>query len=300
MKVFHMAFDDGFAAGSFVMEVPMFASQYLECLAPSGERVARASGFFARNRSGTPYLVTNRHVVTAQNWQSGAIEGTAPSAVRFSVPLTTPSGGGGFWAGAAIRLGGDDWSPRWLEHHQHGGSVDVVAIPLDDLAFESLPEGYELDFVSYPVDGAPAHLGIANDVFVIGFPVGARPLRDGAIPIWTRGSIAWPPRLEWHGRPCFLIDSRTRSGQSGAPAVFFADQTMSFIDREGNLRRGPAWGLVGVYGGRIHRDSDIGIVWKGSLVEDLVEWGTCPRLPTVAPLQLQVEEAARFDESDLA
>ena len=220
-----------------------------------------------------------------------------PSALRFSVPLSVPSGKGGFWASASVSLGGEDWKPAWFEHHQHGRRVDVVAVPLVPLAHEPLSAGYELDLVCYPVDGAPAQLNIANDVFVIGFPVGARPLRDGAFPIWTRGSIAWPPRLDWHGRPCFLIDSRTRQGQSGSPAVFYADATMSFVERDGRLAQGPAWGLVGVYGGRIHRDSDIGIVWKRSLVEDLVERGVRPRLPPVAPLQIQLEDAARFDES---
>jgi len=297
VRPYAMAIDDGFTPGSFVMELPMFASQYLESLAPTGGRLARASGFFVRNRSEKCFLITNRHVVTAQNWDSGSMEGTAPSAVRFSVPLTVPSGAGGFWTSAAIRLGGDDWKPRWLEHPEYGGRADVVAIPLDDLAFEPLPDGYDLDLVSYPVAGPPAHLNIANDLFVIGFPVGARPLRDGAIPIWTRGSIAWPPRLDWHGRPCFLIDSRTRSGQSGAPAVFYADETMTFLDRDGCLRHGPAWGLVGVYGGRIHSDSDVGIVWKRSLVEDLVERGVYPLLPTVAPLQVPVSTIVSFDES---
>ncbi|HEX3930096.1 MAG TPA: hypothetical protein VHW64_05300 [Nocardioides sp.] len=205
--------DDGFARGSFVMEVPMFASQYVESLTATGARTGCASGFFARNSRGEYFLITNRHVVTAQNWETGQIEGTAPSALRFSVPLSVPSGAGGFWTSASVALGYDDWSPEWLEHYKHGSHVDVVAVPLHQLAYESLPEGYELDLVCYPIDGAPAQLSIANDVFVIGFPVGAHPLRDGAVPIWTRGSIAWPPRLDWHGRPCFRIDSRTRQGQ---------------------------------------------------------------------------------------
>lgn len=274
----------------------MFASQYVESVTATGAVAGCASGFFARNSRGQYFLITNRHVVTAQNWETRRVEGTAPSALRISVPLSVPSGGGGFWTSASLALGNEDWSPAWLEHHKYGSDVDVAAVPLESLSYESLPPGFELDLVCYPMAGGPARLNVANDVFVIGFPVGARPLRDGAVPIWTRGSIAWPPRLDWHDRPCFLIDSRTRQGQSGSPAVFYADATMSFVGRDGQLTHGPAWGLVGVYGGRIHRDSDIGIVWKRSLVEELVERGVTPDQPTVAPLEIPLEVAARFAE----
>lgn len=287
--------DDGFASGSFVVEVPMFASQFLEVLAPTGLRLATATGFFVLDESGSPFLVTNRHVVTGRHWQTDELDDrTAPSALRFTVPISRDDGRAGFWAQVTVALGYGDERPIWLEHPKFGKSVDVVAISVGHLTHDEF--GNALDFVTYPRGEAPARLNIANDVFTIGFPIGFDPLEEAAFPIWTRGSIAWPPRLDWNGRPVFLIDSRTRRGQSGSPVVFYADETMPYVDRTGELTHGPAWGLLGVYTGRLNPESDLGVVWKRSVIDDIIAESSRPHAPSVASLQILLSAAADPDE----
>ena len=287
--------DDGFTSRSFVVEVPMFASQYIEVLSPTGMRSASATGFFMRNSAGGLFLITNRHVATGRHWETDELDGRiAPSALRFTVPVSVQTGAAGFWTQVAIGLGDNEEHPVWFEHPKHGRKVDVVAIPIPETTEDEF--GRDLDFVTYASGASPARLGIANDVFTIGFPVGVDPINNYAFPLWTRGSIAWPPRLDWRDLPAFVIDSRTRQGQSGSPVVFYADETMAYVTPTGERAFGPAWGLVGVYSGRIHPDSDIGIVWKRSALDEILERGVQPVVPTVAPLQISPLDAADVDK----
>ena len=218
----------------------------------------------ASNRQGDVFLITNRHVVARTELGDRTDRRHTPSALRVERAVVgcrrerVDSGRVRRFPWAA-RTG----SPRGSST-QHGRRVDVVAVPLFRLPMSRCRRVTSWTSL-LPRRRCSCAAEHRQRVFVIGFPVGARPLRDGASPIWTRGSIAGRPRLDWHGRPCFLIDSRTRQGQSGSPAVFYADATMSFVERDGRLAQGPAWGLVRVYGGRIHRDSDIGIVWSAVL-----------------------------------
>jgi len=61
--------DDGMSTDRpFVLEVPALASQHVEALTPMGTLIGQATGFFVRDRSMRPLLVTNRHVVTGRSW----------------------------------------------------------------------------------------------------------------------------------------------------------------------------------------------------------------------------------------
>lgn len=269
----------------------MFASQFVEVLSPTGLRSGTATGFFMRNSNGDTFLITNRHVVTGRHWETNDLgDNVAPAALRFTVPLSVSTGAAGFWTQVAVPLGDDEGRPRWREHPKYGRRVDVVALPVPPETRDEFDR--DLDFVTYASGGSPARLNIANDVYTIGFPIGVDPINDYAYPLWTRGSIAWPPRLDWRELPAFVIDARARPGQSGSPVVFYADETMSFITPSGERALGPAWGLVGVYSGRIHKESDIGIVWKRSALDEIVEAGVSPDDLTVAPLQVSIEDAA--------
>ena len=273
----------------------MFASQYLEMLTPTGRRIATGTGFFVLDAHHVPHLITNRHNVTGRHWQTNALgERYEPSALRFTVHIATVDSKAGFWTQVAVPLGDENLHPTWLEHPDFGWQVDVVAIPLGHLKTDDF--GQALDYVSYPRDGGPAQLNIANDVFTVGFPIGFDPINEYAFPIWTRGSIAWPPRLDWNEKPAFLIDSRSRQGQSGSPVIFYADETMHFVARDGTIQRGPAWGLLGVYSGRLHKDSDIGVVWKRSVIDDILTSGARPTEPLVSELEITREAAADADQ----
>jgi hypothetical protein len=71
---------------------------------------------------------------------------------------------------------------------------------------------------------------------------------------------------------------------------FYADDLTRFRASDGQLRSGLAWDLVGIYSGRTSDSSDIGIVWKRSAIEAIVEHDQRPdeQHPYVCPLDEDV------------
>lgn len=101
-------------------------------------------------------------------------------------------------------------------------------------------------------------LWVSQNVAVVGYPYGLRGSFD--LPIWTAGSVSSEPAMLQPYRdrayPFFLIDARTRSGQSGSPVVSVR-QPMSpsaISDKQVQFSPAPQWRLVGVYGGRVPED----------------------------------------------
>ncbi len=142
-----------------------------------------------------------------------------------------------------------------VQHPVHGRRVDVVALPLRNWS------GTEL----YPYDitgAAPAlKVGPAEGVSVLGFPFGLA--GGGAFAIWTRGFVASEPDVDYADLPAFLVDARTRPGQSGSPVIAYssggatalADGSTAFID-------GPLTNLLGVssFFDHIHNTSSVGVL----------------------------------------
>ncbi|MEU5384181.1 trypsin-like peptidase domain-containing protein [Kitasatospora cineracea] len=266
----------------FVLEVPAFASVYIEALTATGVALGSATGFVVMDRAHNHYLVTNRHVVTGRHWETNELgdDGLTPAALRASFNTSGESG----YTQEILPLGDDELKPLWLEHPQFGRLVDVVALPL---TFDVAERG--IDLVTYPLEMDHARLDLAGELFAIGYPLNVNPdVAGGLFGVWSRGTIAWPPQLDWRGLPCLLLDCRTRQGQSGSPVIFWADATRTFVGPHQRVQSGPPsaplWNLVGVYSGRIHKDSDIGMVWKRSALEEIINGGVRPTKPIVDEL----------------
>lgn len=133
---------------------------------------------------------------------------------------------------------------------------------------------------------------VTQQVYIIGYPYGYTTTSNGYLPIWTSGTIAseyeknltvpfdYIYRIDkivekidnekedvlkekmreelkniYHFEaPSFLIDSKTREGQSGSPVIL------------GNTTI-----LLGIYSGRINANSDLGYVWKAELIKEIIE-----------------------------
>ncbi len=70
------------------------------------------------------------------------------------------------------------------------------------------------------------------------------------------------------------IDSRTRPGLSGSPVIACRNACMYISEDEDGgtkLLQSTKYKLLGIYSGRINKDSDLGFVWKLSAVQELVE-----------------------------
>ncbi|MCQ1582684.1 S1 family peptidase [Streptomyces parvus] len=106
----------------------------------------------------------------------------------------------------------------------------------------------------------PLPLRITERLFVLGFPFGS----TGSWPyaVWTAAPVASEPFAGWNGLPGFLLDSRTRPGQSGSPVVMHIRPGEPVV-AGGNvhLHEESVTALVGVYSGRLNPNSDLGMVW---------------------------------------
>ena len=179
----------------------------------------------------------------------------------------------GSWVRRTESLYDGQGDPLWLEHPQHGRKVDVVALPLTQT------NGVDL-FPYEPANpGPPIALGPTEQVSIIGFPFGMT--AGGAFGIWVQGTVASEPDVDFQGLPSLMVDSRTRSGQSGSPVIVYRPGAWQGGGALLNLGAGAAARFVGVYSGRINAQSDLGIVWKATALVAILNGQQRGPLPTV-------------------
>nr|BEK71539.1 hypothetical protein KPHV_87660 [Kitasatospora purpeofusca] len=279
--------DDGTVSGvPRVLEVPALASLDLKFLDHDGQLLEGrdATGFVVRDRELHPYLVTSRSAVV------GGDEDDPASVLR--VLMHAHGREFGVWNAVAFKLGDPQGRPYWREHPVHGSAVDVIALPIGRHIEK------EVDLIPYKVAESPlARIDIASELFVIGFPIGFDSLRaNAALGVWCRGTVAWPPALNWEGLPRMLLDFRARQGQIGSPVVAYMDDTRAFITADGRPASGRWWDLVGMYGGGTRSgDASIGVVWKREVIDAIIDQGRVPSAPFVRPLVPSVTLAGLTD-----
>jgi hypothetical protein len=220
---------------------------------------------FVVSEGGKDWLVTNWHVAAGRGRTDGQPmhgSGATPDTLK----VWHNSSAIGVWRLVEYRLFDDSGQARWLEHPAHGRRVDAVALPLDKRP--------ELAFHPYFLEPSEDELfaSVADDVSIIGFPFGLR--TAGSMGVWSRGSIASEIGLDYADLPCFLVDSRTRRGQSGSPVVVYSSGVGGHrMDSGWVIGPGPLVRLLGVYSGRINEESDLGFVWKTQALVDIIRAG---------------------------
>lgn len=225
--------------------------------------LASATAFTIESNK-VPYLVTNWHVVTGRNADTGeCIDRNAAIPNLLRVRFHT-KGSLGLWTHVDVQLVDENQKALWKEHPL-GREADVVAIPL--------PEEVASQISLFPLDLALASVDMiampALPVSVIGYPL---ELSAGeSWPIWKTGHIASDPDIDFQpGRPAFLIDATTRSGMSGSPVVLRLDNYMR-SDGTQVLAGGIATKFMGIYAGRIHEGSEIGRVWRPFVLSEILD-----------------------------
>jgi S1-C subfamily serine protease len=223
-----------------------------------GKALSTGTGFIVKTKNGH-VLITNRHNVTGKNNESGMLlspTGAVPNEVVISHNF---SGQLGRWIDHVELLYKNEM-PLWIEHPTLGASADFVALPItriENVEFRI----YDLDEVTILSDPRPSDI-----VSVVGFPFGLS--IAGRMAIWATGFVASEAGLD---SPTFLIDCRTRPGQSGSAVI--AHRNGGAIAGKGgstNIISGTVTQFLGVYSGRINNESDIGIVWKASAIKELI------------------------------
>lgn len=94
---------------------------------------------------------------------------------------------------------------------------------------------------------------------------------NGNFATWSTGHIASEPDKEFNGLPAFLIDCRARKGQSGSLVIgrFLPGDVVSHKGKLYSAKK-EMIDYVGIYSGRINKESDLGIVWKMVVIRDIV------------------------------
>jgi hypothetical protein len=218
------------------------------------------TGFVAQGEHG-PVLITNLHNVSGRNPQTGqpiSSTGGIPDEITIIHNVRHQLG---HWRPVTERLH-EAGQPRWKEHPTLGPRADFVALPLTQLEQVHL---YPYNLVN---PGPDIAVGPADVVSVIGFPFGIT--AGGALPIWATGFIASEPDLDYNALPLFLIDCRSRPGQSGSPVVAYRSGAVTTKTGAAMFAGPPRYRLLGIYSGRINDQSDIGMVWKVSAIQELV------------------------------
>ena len=234
------------------------------------EALSTATGFVVASEDGRWWLITNWHVVAGRDPRTGRplSQGGVPDRLRILHNLEASLGR---WTWRIEFLYDRDGTPRWLEHPEHGRAFDVVALELTDTrTVDFYP--YDLEAMALPGGAELAAGRVAQRLSIVGFPFGLA--GGGAFAIWSQGTVATEAMIDFEDKPCFLIDSRTRPGQSGSPVIFYADGgTVRTTDGGEVPIAAPVELLLGVYSGRINEQSDLGFVWRRVGIQEVVESG---------------------------
>lgn len=257
--------------------------------------MAFGSAFIYR-LDGQDRLITARHNVTGRHWQTNDFMGgysIEPTHLRVMFFKDPPEK----WAVSAsednprvgniqivlrqylVPLIGPDWKPIWNQHQALGGDMDVVEVPFNPPT-DAVTMSCERPGPRTGPDEAPwpEQLFPGEDVYIVGYPY--RLTSGPTFPLWIRGTVASNPIFGYHDGnktyPLWLIDARTRKGQSGAPVMRHrAPGTIVFRnDGKPGRTQFPDSELLGVYSGRTSDESDLGFVWPMDQVDEICRNGT--------------------------
>lgn len=247
--------------------------------------LAQGTGFLF-DWEGRPYLVTNRHNLTGRRQDNGAPlnrYGAVPDTVYIAhnlLPQPTSKAGQfdfGWETVPEPLLDEDTDHHRWFEHPTWGGQVDVAILSLSRMPADALMLTYTNHGFSQPIGVGPS-----QDLSIVGFPFGES--SGGNVAVWVRGAVASEPTLDHGGLPRFLIDARTRPGQSGSPVIMYSASGVISDAKGVTLGTGPHQRLVGVYSGRTSDQSDLGFVWKTSTIVETLRAADTSSLPPLEGL----------------
>lgn len=234
----------------------------------NGNVLSTGTGFVANTSKG-PVLVTNRHNLTGRHQSTGqplSPTGGVPDTVTI-VHNGQTTASGHQWVTRQELLSDHQGNPRWIEHPTLGVQADFVALPLTNLT------GVTTHVYDPKNPGAPIAVTPGDIVSVIGFPFGIT--GGAAFAIWATGFIATEPDVPWNGMPMFLVDCRSRPGQSGSPVVAFRNgglvPTLPIGSGNASAFNGPVSRFMGIYSGRINDQSDLGMVWTAAAVAQLID-----------------------------
>lgn len=233
-----------------------------------------ATGFFYKEGEDI-FLVSNWHVFSGRNPSTGQAK-NANGAVPNRMSITYHNKRDPSKIHNIIFLIESDNVTMWVQHTL-GQQIDVAVMNwnciLKQLNKDQL-SGLNID--PFCINEAPntdnMAMPMGADVFILGYPYGITNI--GALPIWKRASIATEFNININNLPCFLVDTATREGMSGAPVI--RRSFNGYTDTDGNSKVGPGEysKFIGIYSGRYIGGVDeaqLGIIWREALIREIAK-----------------------------
>jgi Trypsin-like peptidase domain len=251
------------SSNSFLLAITELSRQSLLLkLRFDGVELSTATGFVVKGSGGTLTLVTNWHVFSGRNHETGELLSPTGAIPNEVVVFHNKKGAPGEWVERVERLVNEDGKPLWSAHPEYGSRIDLAALTLRQF------EDVDVLPISVYLGRKQVAVSPADIVSVIGFPYGRTAGENYAI--WATGFVASEPDVDYDGLPVFLIDCRSRQGQSGSPVIAYRTGPVRLDDGSVLVPNGPIARFLGVYSGRITPESDIGRVWKAQILADLL------------------------------
>lgn len=237
------------------------------CVYYNDVKLSTATGFFVE-KDNIKYLITSWHVVSGRHFVTKeCLSDTCAIPNKMTIKYQNKKN---IWVNYTIILSNNEGKHNWLEHKVYGSDIDVVAIPLPEISEEIGNKQIFWYKSNY-------ELFVTEQAFVLGYPFGLTiGKKTNPHAIWTSGTVASDPCLEFEvkgkKRPMFLIDSRTRPGQSGAPVIYYSEEGKDFHFKENRVAifGVPFMQPIGIYSGRVNDQSDLGYVWKWKVIEEII------------------------------
>lgn len=254
---------------------PISLKPVLFLIFSSGDAPISSGTGFIVNSGSRKLLFSARHCFTGYNHFTGSDISSRGRPERILMLMHVSNNMNvGVWR--EQKLYDELLNPKWFEHPAFGNIIDVAAIFIElgenDVVDPVVLESNRVEVWSGGVmveNYMGMNQSITDQIHVIGYPFSL----NSAVgyPIWTSGYFASEPDYDLQFG-VVLIDCRARAGQSGAPVYqrkigAYESCNGEFLKISG--RR--AYSFVGLYSGRINKNSDIGIVWKSDLIKDIAE-----------------------------
>jgi hypothetical protein len=129
--------------------------------------------------------------------------------------------------------------PIWICSKDYP-EADVAIVPL----VSALYQDCKLFGISEGWAKAPIKIRPTSRVTLVGYPYGYEDTVN-ALPIWKTGSIASEPRVDFSGKPLFVVDVSAFPGMSGSPT--FAISYGTYEMEQGGTAVGSVQKFLGIY-----------------------------------------------------
>lgn len=252
----------------------------------NGKAITQGTGFFyvRRDTNGNSiiFLITNYHVITGNNPNSGLVPQGNSIEIQFHLNLSKPN----FLRTVELQLFTFENKPVWIQSATYP-DADIAVIPLTP----SIIGDAKLTVIAAPewTSNQKVKLQPTTPVTFIGYPYGYYD-QANSLPIWKTGHIASEPSVDFNGKPYFVVDISAFAGMSGSPV--FAITHGSYETEDNNVAIGRARKFLGIYAsmqmlneqkhleefehskkiGILHTESlELGHVWKESLIQSIID-----------------------------